>query len=309
MLNLYSNLFDIGNTSEKLFPSKNVNLELQNGINKNMFDNDLIFEDIYKDTDSFPIDTIQNPNDFSFLEHNNISSMNTTNENKIYECFDYAQILFKQETNINNKPKIFKIAKTNKKVGRLKKNSFLRGKHDKFAEDNIIRKIKRRFLEKVRLYINEEYKKYCIAKNKTKGKNNWLKKIDPKFCINIKRKDNLQWFNLKIFEVFSENLSSKYTTYDTECNKKKIQKFFLLKESNKIKDILNMTIDTLFNKFIKNEKLDNFKTIKDDMVELKKQMTILGQENSEEYLKIYKKTANNMKVIFIKKLERNPKKY
>jgi len=70
-----------------------------------------------------------------------------------------------------------------------------------------------------------------------------------------------------------------------------------------------MTIDTLFNKFIKNEKLDNFKTIKDDMVELKKQMTILGQENSEEYLKIYKKTANNMKVIFIKKLERNPKKY
>ena len=70
-----------------------------------------------------------------------------------------------------------------------------------------------------------------------------------------------------------------------------------------------MTIDTLFNKFINNEKLDNFKTIKDDMVELKKQMTILGQENSEEYLKIYEKTANNMKEIFIKKLERNPKKY
>ena len=87
-------------------------------------------------------------------------------------------------------------------------------------------------------FINEEYKKYCIAKNKTKGKNNWLKKIDPKFSINIKRKDNLQWFNLKIFEVFSENLSSKYTTCDTECNKKKIQKLFLLKESNKIKDFL-----------------------------------------------------------------------
>jgi len=85
MLNLYSNLFDIGNTSEKLFPSKNVNLELQNGINKNMFDNDLIFEDIYKDTDSFPINTIQNPSGFSFLENNNFSSMNTTNKYKIYE--------------------------------------------------------------------------------------------------------------------------------------------------------------------------------------------------------------------------------
>jgi hypothetical protein len=69
-----------------------------------------------------------------------------------------------------------------------------------------------------------------------------------------------------------------------------------------------MTIDTLFNKFIKNEKLDNFKTIKDDMIELEKQMAILGQKNSEEYLKIYEKTANNMKDIFLKKLERNPKK-
>ena len=124
MLNLYSNLFDIRNTSEKLFPSKNINLELQNGITKNMFDNDLIFEDIYKDTDSFPINTIQNPSGFSFLENNNFSSMNTTNEYKIYEYFDYAQLLFKQETNISNKPKIFKIAKTNKKVGRLKKIHF-----------------------------------------------------------------------------------------------------------------------------------------------------------------------------------------
>ena len=60
-----------------------------------------------------------------------------------------------------------------------------------------------------------------------------------------------------------------------------------------------MTIDTLFNKFINNEKLDNFKTIKDDMIELEKQMAILGQKNSEEYLKIYEKTANNMKDIFL----------
>ena len=50
-----------------------------------MFDNDLIFEDIYKDTDSFPINTIQNPSGFSFLENNNFSSMNTTNKYKIYE--------------------------------------------------------------------------------------------------------------------------------------------------------------------------------------------------------------------------------
>ena len=59
---------------------------------------------------------------------------------------DYVQALLKLETNKSNEAKIFKIAKSNN-----------------FAEDNIIRKIKRRFLEKVRLYINEEYKNYSIA--------------------------------------------------------------------------------------------------------------------------------------------------
>ena len=59
---------------------------------------------------------------------------------------DYVQPLLKLETNNSNEAKIFKIAKNNN-----------------FAEDNIIRKIKRRFLEKVRLYINEEYKNYSIA--------------------------------------------------------------------------------------------------------------------------------------------------
>jgi hypothetical protein len=59
---------------------------------------------------------------------------------------DYVQPLLKLETNNSNEAKIFKIAKNNN-----------------FVEDNIIRKIKRRFLEKVRLYINEEYKNYSIA--------------------------------------------------------------------------------------------------------------------------------------------------
>ena len=59
---------------------------------------------------------------------------------------DYVQPLLKLETNNSNEAKIFKIAKNND-----------------FVEDNIIRKIKRRFLEKVRLYINEEYKNYSIA--------------------------------------------------------------------------------------------------------------------------------------------------
>ena len=119
----------------------------------------------------------------------------------------------------------------------------------------------------------------------------------------------MQWFNLKILEVFSENLSSKYTIYNTSYNKTKIQNFFLLKESNKVKDILNMTIDSLFNIFINNEKFGNFKTINDDMIELERQMNILGQDNVKDYLEKYERTAKNMKEIFIRKIERNMNNY
>ena len=167
MLNLSYNLFDIRISSEKIYPSKNENWELKNRINKNFLYNDLSIDDLYKEGDSFPISEIQNPIDLNFLEHNNISSMNTTNEYKIFDCFDYVKPLFEQENNNNNiKEKIFEIKKTNKRLGRLKKNSFLKGKHNKFAEDNIIRKLKRRFLEKVRIYINNEYNNYCIEKRK-----------------------------------------------------------------------------------------------------------------------------------------------
>ena len=64
------------------------------------------------------------------------------------------------------KEKIFDISKINKRKGRLKKNSIVIGKHNKLAEDNIIRKIKRKFLGNLRIYINKEYKKYRIEKNK-----------------------------------------------------------------------------------------------------------------------------------------------
>ena len=307
---LSRNLFNVTKPPENSFPPHDLKSELiKTRINKNIINNDLTFDDIYKDNDSFFISPIQNQIDLSYFELNNISSINSTNEYKFFEYFDYFQPLLKKEENNTQNQKIFDITKINKKIGRIKKYSSLIGKHNKFSEDNIIRKIKRRFLENVRLYINDEYKKDCISKKKNKGKNNWLKKIDPKFSRKIKKRDNLQWFKFKIFEVFSENISLKYTSFGIDSNKQKIQNFFLTEEPNKVKDILNTTIETLFNIYIKNEKLDNFKTLNDDMKQLEKQMKELGQENIKDYLIKYEKTAKNMKMIFINKTERNNEGY
>ena len=153
---LSRNLFNVTKPPENSFPPHDLKSELiKTRINKNIINNDLTFDDIYKDNDSFFISPIQNQIDLSYFELNNISSINSTNEYKFFEYFDYFQPLLKKEENNTQNQKIFDITKINKKIGRIKKYSSLIGKHNKFSEDNIIRKIKRRFLENVRLYIND----------------------------------------------------------------------------------------------------------------------------------------------------------
>ena len=274
--------------------------------------NNFAIDEIEKDNDSYEPDIISNINPLyisNCFEINNISSNNSTNDNKAIDKYDFINPFLKQETVsiLPKKEKIFEIHKINKKIGRIKKNSGYIGKHNKLSEDNVIRKIKRRFLENVRIYINKEYKKYYM-KNKKSMNNNWLKKISPKCYGQIKKIDNIKWFNSKIYEVFSENLSLRYSSHSLDSNKKNIQRLLLSNESNSVKDILNTKVEVLFSKYIGNVKIEGFKTLKDDIKEIEKQMKESEQEDINKYLKKYEDTAKNMKDIFDKKSERKFKK-
>ena len=312
----------MGNISEeKKIISKNIaicNSEDKNQINeisrKNIHAlvNNFAIDEIDKDNDSYELDTISNINPLyisNCFEINNISSNNSTNDNKAIDKYDFINPFLKQETVsiLPKKEKIFEIHKINKKIGRIKKNSGYIGKHNKLSEDNVIRKIKRRFLENVRIYINKEYKKYYLIK-KININNNWLKKISPKCYGQIKKIDNIKWFNSKIYEVFSENLSLRYSSHSLDSNKKNIQRLLLSNESNSVKDILNTKVEVLFSKYIGNVKIEGFKTLKDDIKEIEKQMKESEQEDINKYLKKYEDTAKNMKDIFDKKSERKFKK-
>ena len=213
------------------------------------------------------------------------------------EIYDYLR---------KNNKKIFKIIKINKKLGRIKKNSLITGKHNKLSEDNIIRKIKARFHEKLRLYINIEYNKYIFKKTqKKRHTNNWLKKISPKISRKIKKEENLQWFQSKIYEIFSNNISLRYSSHLVNSNKKKIERLLSLNEKNKIIEFLNSSIEAMFDKYINNEKIEGFKTLEDDINELRTQMKKSSQSNIEEYFIKYEEVAKNMKQIFILKNSRN----
>ena len=311
----------MGNISEeKKIISKNIaicNSEDKNQINEISRKNadalvNFAIDEIDKDNDSYELDTISNINPLyisNCFEINNISSNNSTNDNKAIDKYDFINPFLKQETVsiLPKKEKIFEIHKINKKIGRIKKNSGYIGKHNKLSEDNVIRKIKRRFLENVRIYINKEYKKYYLIK-KININNNWLKKISPKCYGQIKKIDNIKWFNSKIYEVFSENLSLRYSSHSLDSNKKNIQRLLLSNESNSVKDILNTKVEVLFSKYIGNVKIEGFKTLKDDIKEIEKQMKESEQEDINKYLKKYEDTAKNMKDIFDKKSERKFKK-
>ena len=311
----------MGNISEeKKIISKNIaicNSEDKNQINKISRKNadalvNFEIDEIEKDNDSYEPDAISNINPLyisNCFEINNISSNNSTNDNKAIDEYNFINPFLKQETVsiLPKKEKIFEIHKINKKIGRIKKNSGYIGKHNKLSEDNVIRKIKRRFLENVRIYINKEYKKYYLIK-KININNNWLKKISPKCYGQIKKIDNIKWFNSKIYEVFSENLSLRYSSHSLDSNKKNIQRLLLSNESNSVKDILNTKVEVLFSKYIGNVKIEGFKTLKDDIKEIEKQMKESEQEDINKYLKKYEDTAKNMKDIFDKKSERKFKK-
>jgi hypothetical protein len=244
-------------------------------------------------------------------EINHSSNAITNNVNNNFFLFEDLIPFYNMENdNYFSKNKdIFKIVKINKKIGRIKKNSTVKRIHNKLSQDNIIRKIKGRFHEKLRLYNNEEYKKYLFKKTGKKKKLiNWMKRISPKVSRRIKKEDNLKWFESKIFEIFSEKVSLKYSVNNFDLNKKKINKLIVLNEAKNVINILNTNVEELYEKYINNVKIDGFKTLKDDMEELEVHMESTNQENVKEYLQKYEYIAKNLKSIFLQKIARNHKK-
>ena len=244
----------------------------------------------------------------NLTEHNDNRNSSTTCENNLFLNNNKLNSPFKNNIEKSNykKEKIFKVLKINKKIGRMKKNSITKGKHNNLSEDNLIRKIKRRFLEKLRLYINYEYRIYLLQKSLKKNKSkNWLRKVNPLIWRQIKVEENLKWFTTKIAEIFSGNLSERYSNSSKDLNRRKIRRVYTLNEAKNLIIILNSDIELYFDKYIKNEKIKGFKTLKDDIKELRIQMENTAQESIKEYLKKYEYIAKNMKDIFLSKKSRN----
>jgi hypothetical protein len=121
----------------------------------------------------------------------------------------------------------------NKKRKNKSKNSSNGEKHSKFSSDNTLRKIKHITLENVRNLINEKIKEIY---NNSIGMGISLKKL---LTLNQSQKVdatidfNKQFMDKKLYEIFSDKISSRYTSYPGDFNKDLIKSLMSEKDLNK----------------------------------------------------------------------------
>ena len=309
--NSYENaIYDFGNSSKNLF-----DFSLDNS-----FKEEESFDRIHKKEDpSLELNcdlNISPTKEVNFEKINRLFEDKTTswiemselNNLQMKDEYDFLQMIDEFNLEINKtikKEKIFDIFKLNKKIGRLShvsERENLLSPHDKFSQDNIIRKIKVKFLKSLMNFINKEYYTYLISQKKEVRE--LIFPIDSKVSKNIKKKDNLIWFNQKIKDVYSNNISKKYKIYKKNENMKRILKFYE-EESNKqlkLTKILEMRIEDIYNIYISDEEVDGFEgfdNLKSDMEKIEYNMIKTGEKEKEikDYLEQYKKIAKSLKII------------
>ena len=152
----------------------------------------------------------------------------------------------------------FQIFEKTVNLGRKKKGSSEKGIHNKYTSDNIIRKCKAVFINKLRNFINNKIKIFYELDGQQLSDSKKLMKMNQQQIINSHVKYNQFFLNRTIKEIFSENISSRCYKYSLEHNKNLIND--LLKEKDKTRNIFFKSIFSL-------TFLDCIKHIREDKIE------------------------------------------
>ena len=201
------------------------------------------------------------------------------------------QIGNKKENKTLSKKKYFTL-NIKKKHGRKPKSSFIKGYHTKFSYDNILRKIKVKFFNKLVKYINN------LILLKYKNKEKFLKPLTSNISQNNKKSFNRELLSQKLKDVFSNyKINGKFKLFNDNHNKIVIKNIY---DDNiaELIDIFEMTLLEVYNIFRdsnEGQKLIGFENLDKVIEELK-------LKEGEEYMAKFKKAAMNLeKYYFIKK--------
>ena len=259
------------------------------------------FEDIFDYQD-------ENANRKEENEAISIEKDNTFNINQIREQCKTINIEIKS-TNFssNNSENIIKGSKTDLTPALKKKRERTEPennevKHNKFSDDNMRRKCKHIILQEVMNFINKKISE--IYRNNI-GQGIFVKKlliINQKQIINSSILFNKYFLDKTLGEIFSENISSRFTNYPLDHNKKIIT--LLIKDEDEEKknyfiNLFNLKFIDCIKHFREScfipelEGLINFKDLN------------LKSKMDEDYYKALNCYINNFENILFNKKERN----
>ena len=182
-----------------------------------------------------------------------------------------------------------------KKVGRKPKYSMQLSSHTKYADDNILRKLKVKFFKKLVNYING------IILSKYSKRIKVLKPLKGEVSQNNNIKFNIKLINSKLKDIFSSyEINGKFKLFEKDCNKNIVNSIYA-ENITELIEILEMTFIEVFDIFRnanETEKLNGFEKLDKVLNEMKL------KENNEEYIIKFKEMAFNFEKFYYEKIPR-----
>ena len=244
--------------------------------------------------------SIDNGNEFNLYDNPNIfdTELNLPSDND-------NLFLYSSPQNNKNPPAP---KKTSKFLGRKKKNSGEIGSHDKYSENNRVRKfkviMKDALLDLINSKIKENINLTIVIKQKEFVVDGLLN-IRQDQIISTNVIDNRQLLDKTIREIFSDEIAQNFRKYPKDYNKIVIDKIYEIENGEKIKSILDMKyIDCIkyFRKeqsYMDDEKFFCLKGLEKKFENLSFDLKIEGYD--EKYIKMLFDLIYKFEIIFFEK--------
>ena len=300
---------------ENILPEKNdTNDVFLNDHNDNIF-----FNQENVETDSYILPQINeesiSPNNNSSESNKNASTNTSTKSKKEGPLFNISKTP-KNTDNTNNTNNTNNSNNENKAILGLKRKrgiNFKDGKHDKYSPDNLTRKLKSKLFASILFILNtsieaiQTIKTVNFFSNKIFYSRPTFLKVVQNIIKNINVDFNKNLLKSKLKDIFSHNISKKYKTYDSDLNKKLIEKIYKENIQTKTISILEKTLL---------ECLDHFRGIKyyPELGGLEKEYNKVISEmksngESNEYIDFFQKFLSKFEVYYNSKKAKPKKNY
>ena len=246
-----------------------------------------------------------------------------SNLNKIEKQMNDIALIGKKKKRRKREKIIFDDDKENQKVGRKKRDDCTNRKHNKNSADNIIKKLKLKFFEYSLKFLNNtlnsyldktkilEYNKIIRKDIKNDEPQNLIKLLDYKFVDKIKKETDLELLKKTLKEIFSHDISPKYSTLSRYSNKTMIERIIKEQKDNaNIMFAFNLTFGDWIDIFtykkdlnsIKNYDEEKMKDLNNKFIKLDKLiLEIYEKEYTNNYLSYFISYAFNYKRWFFMK--------